>query len=397
MSVKKTLAVPGVFPEWATTGGTTLAPDAALQATGWAIGDKAPALVMNWLQNLYYKWIQYFLRMQISNWKLLNYTTPVTTGWGVVFHPEQGTWLMTDNSDHTWVSQTGINWDDEGELAGFSPIYGWKMDITNDYIIMCRDEGIQTRDSAGSWVLVPIATIGTANPTKGVCSQYPNSENIVVVDDEFEVYTAASVDGVWSAAATQPPSPPSGTVQSARIVYAGGSTFYLLAARIGITKIYKSLDNGANWAVTATAPSFSSKAVDMAYDPDNGVLVVVGQNSTYAKISYSLDQGDSWSTATIDYDSSASTNGGLYSVYYCGNGVWAACGVGPTSLSLVDSTKGRILVTSDLENWTWVAIDADAGVTGFSFDVRNFASNGKYLVAASKHGVCICDHNGVAE
>jgi len=399
MSVRKILTVPGALPKWATSSNTTLEPSNPLQAQGWDLGDKPPARIMNWLQNLYYKWIQCFFRMQVSKWKLLNYTTPLGSCMGVVFHPNQGTWLMTDNNRHTWVSQTGINWDDEGALATSSALYGWKMDITNSYILVGCDEGIWTRTSAGTWALVTIATIGTSNLIKGVCSQFPVSEVTVAVDSAFEVYISAAITGSWGPATTQPPSPPSGTVTCARVVFAGGSNLYLLAAISGTTKIYKSLDYGISWSATASAPNFGTgEALEMGYDPDNDILVVVGEyNVRIGKIYYSLDKGDTWIASNIDWNSSTVPEVTLRAIYNCGNGVWVAGGYGPYSTALDRCTNSRILVTSDLDNWTWVPIDADAAVAGSGFRVRDFASNGKHLVAASSAGACICKHNGAAE
>jgi hypothetical protein len=53
------MAKPSNLFRFATNGGVTVAPSSARQDTGWALAERVPARVLNWLHNGQYQWNQY--------------------------------------------------------------------------------------------------------------------------------------------------------------------------------------------------------------------------------------------------------------------------------------------------------------------------------------------------
>jgi hypothetical protein len=364
------------LPRWATDVGATLEPSEAKKDEGNVVAKRPPARWDNWIKYQNYLYCQQVLRTTLGNWKALDYASKPSTCRSVIYHPDHGTWLIAtaDGTNNTLTSSDGYQFANDAVIT--TP-ESRSIAIDSTHILIGLQAGVITRrDSAGAYTSVTSGTIGGTGTIQTIITKHP-SDDLILCSRAGTIRRAASSGGSWSAATTQPPSPI--TTGHHKLVWAGGSTFFLMQGNAGATRTYTSTDDGDNWAVTTTFPWSGltvGDAWNMAYNPRDDMLVVVGDNdSGVARIEYSEDSGVTWTVATIDF---AGVNIPLLEdVYYCGQGFWVAVGT-PAS------EDSGILISSDGKTWTKAGHDRN---TTFSSSVEALAGSQKHMIMVGTDGV----------
>ena len=406
MGMLTTLRTPGNIPEWCTDESVVLEPPAENVATGWAPATRPAAPIMNWLQNLYGKWVRYFQKALLSTWQHLDYATKYTTPHAAIFHPDKGVWIIAnrDGDSHcTYLaSRDGQNFEVETTVDDSiftSTVFGSTIAIDSARFLMGTTNGIHYRTDPDTWALKSNATIGATGGIKGICTEYPTYDYVVAVDYTGKVYHSTVVTGTWTAATTQPPLVPGGTLVCAKFIRVDNtSIYYLLLADDDNAKLYRSTNRGVTWnAIGYPFADSGCVARNMAYNPDTGVFVVVGYSADdTAHIEYSSN-GSTWFSATKDFAGMDTiTNTSLNDVYYCGNGFFVTGGMFPYAAG--HGSNGMNILVSD-GGYTWrmtqVRIDAEATVPDSLYCVWTFACNGNFLLAGTSAGYFITQSNGV--
>lgn len=394
MTIFPVLKTPDGFPRWATDSGRVLEPSSGVKDTGWQIDDVPPARWMNWLQNLQYEWNQYHLRQQIANWRFCDYNTKPAPGTSqsVIYNQEDGIWWIIGTNGangEAWYSYDGHNFTlQAASLVGNLPNeHCIAIDSAN--LLVGTDDGIKYRPNAtGVWALIANAAIGLASGPTTIITKYSTSDFIMAyAAGTVFIESTGVTGGSWVAATTDPPSPPAGAPTGTRFIWATGNTFYLMITGVTgpSTKVYTSTDNGDNWAAMSNHPLASDTAYEMAYNPDTGRLIVVGNDATPTSlIEYTDDAGaTAWSSATIDYGDVQSPyrSPQLRSVYYCGNNVWIAGG----NSSALNGQSALFLVSiDDGETWAYGFVKEDTNTTDNG--IIQVAGCPRYLVAINTDG-----------
>lgn len=368
------------LPRWATDVSATSEPAEALKDTGAVQGTASAAKEFNWLQNQQYQYCQFALKTVISNWRSLDYASKPTLSRAVIFHPDQGMWLIVDNNvPNSWISYDGHNFTVDAAVGAPEPR---SIAIDSTYIMFgLVAGGINTRDITGAYLGVTSVAIGGAGGVDTIITKYPSSDFCMVTRSGVIRIAATGVtSGAWVAATTPPPAPV--TTGNQRLLWAGGTTFFLMQGAGGTTKTFMSTDDGDNWAVTTFPWSGIAAGVgtDMAYNPDDDMLVIVGADDTPSgHIEYSLDSGTTWTVATIDYDGTPSDLFyGPAAVYYCGQGMWVAAGTSSITMS-------KVLVSADGINWSLASMESelDAPIVDIHASSRMLVAVGSVGVTAS--------------
>jgi len=404
-----TLRTPGNIPEWCTDEAFVLEPPAANVATGWAPATRPAAPIMNWLQNLYGKWVRYFQKALLSNWEHVHITTNLGNVAAIIFHPDEGLWLASLETDYVAFSRDGYNFIVGSDFT--SSNFGSGIAIDSSRFILCRDQGILYRvlgASLDDWTAITKATMGAPGAASilHLCTNYPSSDRAIAVDADGAVYFATSITATWHkpGSGSQPQSIPSGTITTAWIIKVDGTNWYLFLASANGAKLYLSDDNGLTWDTCGTgAYPFATSgdaASAIAYDTDNEILVIVGSkhgsSQHIAKIEFSTDAGITWTEANIDYAGRYDIKKSyLYCVYYCGNGMFVAAGY------TIEAVAGGhpiyppiVLVSSDGQNWRVAHVKVDnEDLTDYAI-MKGFACNGNFLLMCSDEGIFTTDSNG---
>ena len=363
MPMLATLNLPKA-PTWATDSGRVLDPDDTsgtgeiLKEHGWDIDQRPPARVMNWLHNNHYQQIQRLRQQQLMNW-WENTAVAVGDTSGIIFHPEIGYWLYTQDTGnlpyssidgHTWTARTALASNARERLIGIASSY-YLVGISTDAIQYSADAG------ATAWTTVTSGTIGGSGNLRAMHTKYPDTDHLIVSRAGGVVRIASSgITGAFVGASTPPPSTPASDTDHA-LIYTGGTTWLLgMSGTAGASEMYKSTDDGDTWA--ATSPGISSLFAvgsvgfkHAAYSRDTGRLVLVGSagvsNSDF--IAYSDDLGDTWVdvTSAIDNKGLSSVSYPTY-VYYCGGNCWVAC----ASNLISDNPRAVYVSTDNAATWS---------------------------------------------
>ena len=369
------------LPRWATDALATDEPPEANKDTGAVQATAFPAKWFNWLQNLNYEWARQNIGTVVSNWKRIIYATGPASSDAVIFNMVDGIWIIVDATGDLWTSYDGFGYTNEA-AHGVMPERSIAFDSTHT-LLGLNTGAISRRDSGGAVTSIAAGTVGGGGvPIQTIITKYPTSDFVVVTKAGVIRKAPSAGSGSWTAATTPPPAPLVGGV--ARLVWAGGSVFYLAQGQAGTgNQTYVSADDADTWAATTTSP-FAGLATgnieDMAYNPDDEILVVVGDDdSTEARIEYSEDAGVTWTVATLDLDGApTSATSSLYSVYYCGNGFWVAGGGGAV-------TEIYMFVSRDGKNWAPISFDNGRLVTA----IRNIHASPRMLTAIDTQGYSV--------
>jgi len=417
MGMLTTLRTPGNIPEWCTDESVVLEPPAANVATGWVLATRPAAPIMNWLQNMYGKWIRYFQKALLSNWTHIDIATQIEGAKSIIYHPEVGIWMVPTYASATAgirASRDGVNFTAAifSSNVVFEGVAG-NIAIDTGHFLICHDLGITFYNAdLSTYGTITKTTIGsTASKMMAVGTKYPETDYVIAVDSAGKVFHSTGIHNSWTAAATQPPSIPSGTPVSARLTYLGTSGGYskwhLLWSSSNGTNFYISTNDGATWFSYSgdELPFPDSYAKDFAINYEDEVRVCVGRTPAGgAKIQYSVDPypaiHGTWTTATIDADGAGlALLVDINTVYYCGNGFWVAGGY-RSSESDPDST-GCLILVSDDNAVTWRRAHAIIKEENVIDDgqhratIQGFACNGNFVTAISTDGAIVCQSNGV--
>jgi hypothetical protein len=373
------LNVPDKHPHWATTAGRVLEPAEGQKDSGWLADERAPARWMNWLQNILSEWTKTIGAAALSNWSE-DGAGGSNSHRGIIYHPDLPFWcIVEDINTNVYYSTTGFNWLTAATvLAGVTLPHSIAID--SQYVLTGNSSGqVEYSSNMTAWSQIASATIGGSGSIYAIGTKYPSSDFAIVLRSNSTVRIASSgIGGSWVGATTNP------TSKSApiRVLWRGGSNWITLAGTgYTLTVLCTSDDDGDNWTQSSADPTSTSDFYDMAYCPDTGRIIIVGETTGgpgTMTIEYTDDLGVTWNVATISSD--LTLTNALRSVYCCGGGLWVAVGEYTTG----NVSRNVILVSKD-NGTTWNQASVYPYGTNTE-DILVVACDGKKMVAGGTNG-----------
>jgi hypothetical protein len=291
---------------------------------GWALDQRPPARIMNYLQNLFSEWLKRYATTPVNNW-LLSTDVGAASVDAIVYSGDadgtfkDGLWFLFVGVD-VFSSEYGVDWTDTGTNLTSAANPGAVSKSDSYKAIIGTANGLEYNSGGFTFVEVTNATIGGGGGfTGGAIALDANGDRTIVVDTLGNMRIAATgVNGAWSAPTTPPDlGAVAGTV--GRVVYGGGTKWYAARRSGTAQKLASSDDDGDTWT-SRTLPTFLSNNVNaIAYDPDSARLVACGEDiAGTAPIQYSDDDGATWTPSAFEGLSRDDT----IDVYSLGAGIW---------------------------------------------------------------------------
>lgn len=167
------------------------------------------------------------------------------------------------------------------------------------------------------------------------------------------------------------------------IMFPGASTVYSVYGTTTIGTLYKSVNAGATWTKQRGATAYMNGSPSAVATNNAGMWVTVGSYggtfdpAMWDYVTYSTDNGATWTPVTSQSAMSTDTNAGYHDVVY-GNGMFMACG------------KGRIAYSTNGTTWTKVTTGLPAATTFKSIGY----GNGKWVIISADGNVSYTSTNG---
>lgn len=326
---------------WATSANRTITPATAgiVPATGWDFTQKPPARLMNYIHNLQGEWGDSNVIRAVAN------VSSMLKDWvgggantvnNILFNGAAAyrRWVVTEPATNaTHVSFDGFTWVAAGAM-GAAPVTNCSIVTDTDGFIVGSAANLYWSDDAAVWTAAG-----------GVGADYVSN---IGTSDFFLVSKGATLQRWLTGIAGGATAPSSTSWAASNISGIGGDTSSIWALVDAAGNCHRSTDAGDNWAQTAQGPVDAIATfvpVDLDYE-DSTIVSVGATGAAVPQIGYSLDNGATWSAATLG--GGGYSTGVFTSVKALGNDRWVAVGA---NLSRSGATTDYFYSVDDGMTW----------------------------------------------
>jgi hypothetical protein len=333
---------------------------------------------MNWVHNSIEKWASMIGLNAISNWHNLpagSGTAPLDS---IVYVPHRSyrKWVRTRTNIKEY-SKDGWAWQTAGGPLPANAVAGAITCFNDGAAVIGTADGFTYQNGASftAWNNRNNAALGTSGGVYALECKADDSMFMIV--DQYNTVRYAATPWSSFSSPTTPPVATSGGKK--RLVYAEGSTWYLLSQDTAASDvIYRTTDDGVTWSSLTNQPTFvgSRHLNAIAYDYQAQRLVVAGNTSAIAtsavpQIEYTDNAGaTAWNVSTFTEVIAPTGNHCiLVDVWFAGRGHYVIA---------TSESQGLLVSCNGGEHWTYSS-DLD-GFANDTFVGRCLGCDGNKII-----------------